>query len=96
MTNEKEARLYAVGLLLQLTEHTEEPISNHPIGLVHVSPDGKNISPLVESIDSQIGQYHTDSDTVLIFYVRGGSVNVLDIDPVNATVRSDTSLSIKD
>ncbi len=96
MTDEKESRLYAIGMILQLAEHEEEPSTDRLRSLVFVSPDGKEISPLVDSIDSQLGQYHTDSETVLIFYVRDGSVNVLDVDTINTVVRSDSPLSVED
>ncbi|MCP4300582.1 MAG: hypothetical protein GY783_08355 [Gammaproteobacteria bacterium] len=96
MTDEKESRLYAIGMILQLAEHEEEPSTDRLRSLVFVSPDGKEISPLVDSIDSQLGQYHADSETVLIFYVREGSVNVLDVDTINTVVRSDSPLSVED
>ncbi len=96
MTDEKESRLYAIGMILQVAEYTEEPDPGRPRSLVLVSPDGKGVTTLVESIDSQLGQFHTDAETVLIFYVRDGAVNVLDVDPVSALVRSDSPLSVGD
>ena len=96
MTDEKESRLYVVGMIVELADHEDEPSPDRLRGLVFVSADGKKVSPLIESIDSQLGQYHTDSDTVLIFYVRDGSVNVLDVDTTNVVVRSDFPLSGED
>lgn len=96
MTDEKEARLYVVGMILQIAEHEDDPSPDRLRDLVFVSADGKEVAPLAESIDSQLGQYHTDSETVFIFYVRDGSVNVLDVDTTNAVVRSDSPLSVED
>lgn len=96
MTDEKESRLFVVGMILQIAKHEEEPSPGRSSDLVFVSADGRAISPLADSIDSQLGHYHTAPETVLVFYVRDGSVNVLDVDTLNAVVRSDSPLSVGD
>lgn len=95
MTESKQSKLFAVGFVLQLADHVEGAKADRPRSLVFVSPDGKDVLQIVDSIDSQLGQYHIDSETVLIFYVRDGSVNVLDLDTFNAVVRSDLPLSVE-
>ena len=95
MTEEKESQLRVVGMILHLrAAAADEPNANRPAKLVLVSPDGTHLVTLVESIDSQLGQYHVDAETLLIFYARDGAVNVLDVDPINATVRSSSPLSV--
>lgn len=94
--DETETGRFVVGMILQIAVHEDKPNPDRPRDLVFISEDGKDVSPLVSSIDAQLGRHHIDSQTVLIFYLRDGSVNVLDVDTTTGIVRSDSPLSVED
>lgn len=84
-----------IGLLLELAEHIDDARIDQTRKLVFASADGKKVTPISESVDGLLGQRHVDANTLLIFYVRDGSVNVLDLDPAKVVVRSDSKLSVE-
>ncbi|MCH7854788.1 MAG: hypothetical protein IIB76_10700 [Proteobacteria bacterium] len=88
------AQPIVIGLLLEIAEHVDHPDTEQLRKLVFVSVDGKSITTISESIERLIGQRHVDAKSLLIFYVRDGSVSVIDLDPAEVIVRSDSVLAV--
>lgn len=88
------AQPIVIGLLLEIAEHVDHPDTGQLRKLVFASVDGKSITTISESIDGLLGQRHVDAESLLIFYVRDGSVSVIDLNPTDVIVRSDSALAV--
>ena len=82
-----------IGMLFSIAASSAQNGGTERRQLLLVSADGKTKLPLSEPIDELLGQHHSDASSFLIFYVRDGAVNVLDLDPEGMTVRSDSVIT---
>ena len=87
---------YVVGVLLDIAPLANEPGSFLTRRLAFASASGTTVTTIAESIEGLLGFHHAAPGSLLVFYVRDGSVNVLDLDPQQLAVRSDSVLSTDD
>jgi len=67
--------------------------AKHTRRLAIASPDGRDLTTLVDSIDDFLGYHQLSDSTVVLFYVSGGSAKALNYDFAAHKVVSDAKLT---
>jgi hypothetical protein len=87
----------AIAILVEIQDSPGTPSANRGSRrLAIASPDGRGLTPIAESIDGLLGYHQPSNESVLIFYVSGGAVRVLEVDPIARKLRSDGLVSTQE
>jgi len=84
----------AIALLVELQAPEDSAgKSDRALRLAIASADGRNLTPIAQSMGGLLGYHQPTADSVLVFYASEGIARVLDVDLHSYKVRSDSALS---
>ncbi len=84
----------AIGILVELRDAGEGTTDEAPSRAIAIaSPQGRDLTRIVDATEGMLGYHQPAANSVLVFYVSGGTARVLDLDPIAREVRFDGLLS---
>lgn len=93
INDESEREKVAVGILMLLAERQNEGEAAEARRMILVSTDGKKTDIVAERVDRLRDYFYVDLESHLILYSAEGSIRIMDLNPITATVTSDEVLS---
>lgn len=91
---DSEREKVPVGILMLIAEADSEDEPSETRRLVLVSTDGKKTNLIAERVDRLRDYFYVDRESHLVLYSAQGSIRILDLNPISATVTSDEAMSI--
>jgi len=92
---DSEREKIVVGIIMLLSEGNSEDQPTRARRMILVSTDGKNVDILAESVDRLRDYFYVDPESHLLLYSAQGSIRIMDLNPITATVSSDAVLSVE-
>jgi hypothetical protein len=84
------AQQRATALILRVKSQAADPAATWSIAVA--SPDGRSVRNVADSVETLLGNHVVSSQRALVFYSRGGTARVLELDLGALTARSDAAL----